>query len=375
VAGWLVDQGARHVVLTSRRAPSVDREREAIERLQSGGAKIHVIPADVSSREDVERLLATVESTLPPLRGVVHMAGVVDDAFVRDQDWRRFERVMRPKVLGGWHLHRLTKDLDFFVMFSSGVGLLGSPGQANYAAANAFLDALAAYRQGSGQPALSIAWGPWEVGMTSRMEQRSRDRVWRIGLRPIRVHQGLGILAGLLSQPRFLVAAVDVDWDRVAAAIPASPLWADLAEAARDDSRRPSTVVAKLRETPAGGRMGMLVDHVRGELAAVLGWNSPEKIRPREKLLELGIDSLTAVELQRRLERTLGCSLPLTLAFDYPTVEALARYLADELELEAAEPLSAPREPDDLRKQAERVAAMSDEETQALLAQKLKDLL
>jgi myxalamid-type polyketide synthase MxaB len=376
VARWLVDQGARHLVLSSRRGPKSSEQSQAIGRLEAAGAEVRVIPADVTSRESVERLVGTVRSTGPPLRGVVHAAGVLDDGMLRMQDWPRFEQVMRPKVAGAWYLHEFTKDLDFFVLFSSGVGLVGAHGQGNYAAGNAFLDALAHYRRAKGQPALSIAWGPWaDLGMTAGMDDHARARMAEVGLEPIDLDQGLAMFGRLLRSPLPHAAAMRIDWRRLAATFPPPPLWADLARDTETPREGPSAVLQQLRTVAGADRMDMLIGHLRSTVAGVLGWNSPDQVGPRQKLFDLGMDSLTSVELRTRLEGSLGCSLPLTVAFDYPSVEALADFVAQQLGLLDEEPAPPGVESEEVDEDAERLAAMSDEEVESLLAEKFKDLL
>jgi acyl carrier protein len=282
---------------------------------------------------------------------------------------------MGPKVAGAWHLHCLTKDLDFFVMFSSVAGLLGSPGQANYAAANAFLDALGQYRRGLGQPALSIAWGPWQIGMTRRKNDAARSRIARLGLRSIRAEEGLRALGQVIVQPSSYVAAMQVDWGRLGAALPSCPLWEEFAGSPQGPSQRAGAWAGRLRAAPSSRRMRMLTGLIRNEVASVLGWDSAERVQARAKLFDLGMDSLTSVELQRRLERNLGTSLPQTLAFDYPNIEALAGFVARGLHWEGQETPAERPDPQDHRAETERLAAMTDEEVQALLVQKYKHLL
>jgi myxalamid-type polyketide synthase MxaB len=303
---------------------------------------------------------------------------VLDDGMLRMQNWERFERVMRPKVAGAWQLHRATRGmpLDFFVLFSSGVGLVGAHGQGNYAAANAFLDALAPMRRAEGLPAVSIAWGPWdEVGMTAAMDARARQRMTEVGLGAIGVDEGMAMLGRLLDAAPAQVAAMRIDWRRLASTFPPPPAWADLAE--EPSTARPGQAAALegLQNAAPAERMDLLIAHLRREVAGVLGWNSPDQVGPRERLFDLGMDSLTSVELRHRLEQSLGCSLPLTLAFDYPSVAALADFLAEQLDLatEDAEPDSVEEEIAD--EAAQRLAEMSDEEVESLLADKFKDLL
>jgi myxalamid-type polyketide synthase MxaB len=291
-------------------------------------------------------------------------------------DWDRFEQVMRPKVAGAWHLHQLTSDLDFFVLFSSGVGLVGAHGQGNYAAANAFLDALAQYRRALGLPAASIAWGPWaEVGMTARMENRARTRMNEAGLHGIPLDDGLDMFGRLLHRAPPLIAAMRIDWPRLAATLPPAPSWAELAEAPAEAGRQHAAALEQIRCTSPSDRMDALIGYLRGEVAAVLGWKSAEQVGPRQKLFDLGMDSLTPVELRHRLETGLGCSLSLTVAFDYPSVEALAEYLAQRLELLREERVAPEQQAEELDEHARRLAEMSDEEVESLLADKFKDLL
>jgi acyl carrier protein len=270
----------------------------------------------------------------------------------------------------------MTSDLDFFVLFSSGVGLVGAHGQGSYAAANAFLDSLAQYRRLSGLPAVSIAWGPWaDLGMTAKMDQRSRNRMAEAGLIPIAAPDGLRALELLISAEMPLVAAMHVDWARLATVLPPTPLWSDLARSSSSAGSGPSTLTDQLRDLPAADARVRLVEHLRGEVAAVLAWESSAQIGLRQKFFDLGMDSLTSVELRQRLERSLGCSLPLTIAFDYPNVESLAEYIAAQLRLFQEESTPASETPQESKTQAARLAEMSDEEVEALLAQKVKELM
>ncbi|MDQ2906938.1 MAG: SDR family oxidoreductase [Chloroflexota bacterium] len=176
IAEWMAQQGVRHIALIGRNAdPGSDRVRA----LEQTGIQVLAIQADVSQSADVVRVLNKIEATMPPLRGIIHSAGVLDDGLLLQQDWARFERVLAPKVEGAWNLHSLTQthSVDFFVCFSSTASLFGSPGQGSYAAANAFLDALAHYRQAHGLPSLTINWGLWDtVGMAATVNARSRQR-------------------------------------------------------------------------------------------------------------------------------------------------------------------------------------------------------
>ena len=323
---WMVERGARHLVLLGRRAPNAEA-KALIEQVERLGASVTVIQADVSRRSDMERVLREMEAQLPPLRGVIHAAGILDDGVLRQLARRRFARVLEPKVAGAWHLHVLTRHLplDFFVMFSSATSLLGSPGQANHAAANAYLDALAHHRRAAGLPALSINWGAWsDIGAAA--DRAISDRVRTKGVGTIAPSQGLIVLERLLTGSSPQVAILPIDWSRQS---DPRPLFADLQPAMHPPARpqpESSELVRQLAASPSRRRRDLLVDHVRAELTKVLGLGA-EQLGRREGFMELGMDSLTSVELRNRLQKSLGCTLPATVAFDYPTTESLAEFL------------------------------------------------
>ena len=196
-ARWMVERGARHLLLTGRSAPS-EPAREAIDAMERAGAQIVVAQADVADSPEMARVLETVAESMPQLRGVFHAAGFLDDGVLQQQTWERFYGVLRPKVLGAWNLHTLTLGLplDFFVLYSSTAALLGSPGKGNHVAANGFLDSLAHYRRAPGFPALSINWGAWaQIGAAAAIH--ADERVARRGLGVIVPSQGLAILQQL----------------------------------------------------------------------------------------------------------------------------------------------------------------------------------
>ncbi len=214
LAQWLVNRGARRLVLTGRRAPSPEAA-QSIRELEADGARVLIVQADVGRREDVRRLLGQIDAEMPPLCGIFHAAGVLDDGILRQQTRARFATVMAPKVEGAWNLHELTRDrpLDLFVMFSSAASLVGSPGQGNYAAANAFLDGLAHLRRAAGLPGLSINWGGWaEVGMAAELDRRqgkSRDAAGVGRIDPI---HGLATLERLLGGDTAQAGVLPIDW-------------------------------------------------------------------------------------------------------------------------------------------------------------------
>ncbi|MEM9155414.1 MAG: type I polyketide synthase, partial [Cyanobacteria bacterium P01_F01_bin.33] len=335
VAEWLIQQGAQHLVLTSRRGLTEAAET-AIAPL-SERAEVRVIAADVARPEDVERLLAEIDASMPPLKGIVHAAGVLDDGILQQQDWARFEQVMAPKVAGTWNLHQATQalPLDFFVCFSSIASLLGAPGQSNYAAANAFMDALAEHRRALGLPGLSINWGPWAVaGMATRLTDRDRDRWAAQGIDMLSPERGMQVFDRLLDRRNGQIGVLPVDWGKFLAQFPRSTELPFLARFATEGTQVPqqkSAFLEQLETARDGDRLKLVVAHVREHIARVLGLASAEGIGPRDRLFDLGLDSLMAVELKNRMESSLGCSLRPTLMFDYPTVEALANYLVTEV--------------------------------------------
>ena len=271
---------------------------------------------------------------------------------VTQQSWSRFEKVMAPKVQGAWHLHlasskpvltregaqtalpgagpraALTPLLDFFVCFSSDSALFGSPGQANYAAANAFMDALAHYRRSQGLPALSINWGAWaEVGMAGNVANREQWGAQGIGM--IEPAQGLQALKALLRSDATQAAVTPIEWSRFEWA-KTNPPFLSVVVSSRDgeESEQAKSVREQLKAAPANQRRFLLETHLLSHIHHVLGWDASDSISLKQGFFDLGLDSLTSVELRTRLQRALECKLPTTLLFDYPTGEALVDYLA-----------------------------------------------
>jgi acyl transferase domain-containing protein len=339
VARWLVEQGARNLVLIGRRGPS-SRAHDEIERLQRI-ANVVIAQADVSRQEETSRVFDELRDALPPLRGIVHAAGVLDDGLLSQQSLERFNQVAAPKIYGAWNLHRLSRDaaLDFFVMFSSGASLLGSPGQGNYAAANAFLDALAHYRHTHNLPALTVNWGPWaEVGMAAGADDKKRARF--DGITAFQPEHGLRILGDLLRSDAAQVVPLIVDWPRFLDRFPAGqepPVLSELvtepgvrrgrangAEAQRNLQR-------ELAAAPRNQRHDVLVAFLHDHVVESIALDSVRAIDVRQPLAELGMSSLMAVELRNALALAVGRSLPASLVFDYPSIEALAKYLAKEI--------------------------------------------
>nr|AXN93621.1 PuwB [Symplocastrum muelleri NIVA-CYA 644] len=332
VADWMVQKGVRHLVLVGRNGASSSVSNQ-LRELEKAGVQVVVAKADVSEAEELSQVLSEITQSLPPLRGIIHAVGVLDDGILQQQNWERFAKVMAPKVEGAWNLHHLTENLplDFFVLFSSVASLLGSPGQANHAAANAFQDALAYYRQARGLPGLSINWGAVsEIGAAAK--RQAGGWIEAKGIGTISPQQVLEVLEEqLISQPKAQVGVVPVNWSKFIQQSAPWPLFADLQQAPDRSQEQHSGFLQQLETMPAGERVAYLVAHVRSQVAIVLGMAPSAPINLQQGFFDLGMDSLTSVELRNRLQTSLECSLPATLAFKYPTVEALADYLATEV--------------------------------------------
>ena len=335
VAGWLADRGAEAIVLNGRRAPAPDAE-EAIASLRDRGVTVRVELADVTDAEAVDAILARIDRELPPLGGVIHSVGVLADAALGNQSWETFEQVLWPKMLGAWHLHRATehRELELFLLFSSIVGTMGNAGQANHAAANAFLDQLAAHRRARGLPGQAIAWGAWS-GLGEAEEQRERIARQRsaFGGGWFTPQQGLRALDRLVRDDPATAAVMAMDWPVFAEAIERRPplleeLLAAAAESDDDTASEADDLPGRVRAAPAAEREGLLVSFLQREVQAVL--RLPSAPAPEVGFFELGMDSLMAVELRNRLNRACAdaYSAPNTLVFDYPDIATLARHLA-----------------------------------------------
>jgi len=384
VARWMADNGARHLALLGRRAPSPEAT-VVIDGLRRRAVAVSVLRADVSDGAQLGAVLQTVRTTMPPLRGVVHSAGVLDDGVVQHQDWSRFTRVMAPKVAGAWQLHLATRDLplDYFVLFSSASSMLGSAGQSNHAAANAFLDALAHYRRAAGLSALSINWGAWsDIGAAARRDVE--ERIATHGIGTFTPAQGLRVLGRLMVSDEPQVGVFPVDWSVYAGRFAQSRMPAFFADVVREAKRaaprsgaaradRRDTpaedVTARLRAAPPHRRRPQLGAQVEAIAVRVLALPSNVPVDRRLPLSDMGLDSLMAVEMRNALGTTLGITLPATLLFDYPTLDVLTDYLFQVLALEApadiapAKPTTVPGDLVSL------VESLSDEDIERMFSQ------
>ncbi len=383
----VVEHGVGHLVLTSRRGVAAPGAAELVAELADLGAEARVAACDVADRASVEKLLAGIGSE-HPLSAVVHAAGVLDDGVVESLTPERMDKVLRPKVDAALHLHELTRDLDLsaFVVFSSAAANFGGGGQANYAAANAFLDALAHQRRGLGLPAVSLAWGMWEQRseMTGDLGEADLQRMARAGLNALSSEEGLALFDEALGTDEAVLVPTHLDLAALRVQARSGEVPALLRGLVRVPRRRTvasgsaGSDAGSLRDRLAGlsaaDQYRALLDLVRVQVATVLGHGSPEAVEPDLAFKDMGFDSLTTVELRNRLNVETGLRLSAVLVFDHPTPTALVDHLREELlpdggrgepvvfaELDKLEPLLS--------------NVMDDGETRTKVADRLKELL
>lgn len=330
LASWLADQGAGAVLLASR-SGLPDHAHEAVEKIRGQGTTVEVIRADVSDGHSIASALASLPSNLPAIRGVIHAAGVLADGLIVDMKPEQLQQTMLPKVQGGWNLHQATSDapLDFFLLFSSVASVLGSPGQANYAAGNAGIDALAHLRRAAGLPATVVNWGPWaDAGMAA--EQQREDNLAARGVRPVATERYLDLLPELLRSDAAQFTAINADWAAIGASLSGRrpSLIADLLPTGETttDSGVDTKLRDRLRSLEPSQRNEELSALVTSDLARVMSVD-PEGLVPSQPLSEFGIDSLMSLELKNSLERRLGVTLPMAKLLEGPSIDSLAEEL------------------------------------------------
>ncbi len=335
--------GARSMLLLSRSGPEAPGAKELQADLKALGTEARILACDVSDPKALAKAIAKAPKA-HPMGAVFHCAGALADGTIESLDAEGLKSVFSPKADAAWHLHELTKEvgLDAFVLFSSASGTLGGPGQANYAAANVFLDALAQKRRAEGLPATSIAWGPWEqgAGMTSSLTEADLARLRRSGVQAISDQQGLALLDAALAAAPPTALAMPLDRGALrslASAGTLPPILAGLVRTSRKRGTRGS-LAAKLAALPEQEREARVLELVRSEVAAVLGHASTREIDPDRAFQELGFDSLAAVELRNRLSAVTGLRLGATVVFDYPTPNGLARELLSGVTVSESKP-------------------------------------
>ena len=339
-AEWMAERGAKHLVLISRSQPSEQAQR-TIKALEKLGVTVKLFSADISLEAEVVNILEQIQT--PPLRGVIHAAGILDDGVLQQLTWERFTKVMAPKVNGAWHLHKFTQNLslDFFVCFSSISSLLGSPGQGNYAVANAFMDNLAHYRRGMGLPGLSINWGAWsESGMATRVASQHQNRLKIAGISSISPEQGMRVLEQLLqaqttAQVGVLPADLSVLAKQWSLANPSSLILDFLPQETFHQQpaitqQTEQQILAKLQAVPTTQRHEILQNYLQSLVAKSLGTSAAE-IPTDANLIELGLDSLMSMEVVNQLSRDLNFIIYPREFYERPKINSLTQYLYAEL--------------------------------------------
>jgi myxalamid-type polyketide synthase MxaE and MxaD len=371
LARHMVKEGARHLVLIGRSVSS-SAPRQVLAELRSSGAEIREIKCDVSEEEEVASVLAQIKAGMPPLRGIIHAAMWIQDSVLLQLDHDRFDAAIKPKILGAWNLHSLTRDLplDFFVLFSSAASLLGSAGQGNYVAANAFLDALSHFRKFMKLPSLTVDWGPWAE--TSLQSRKLAERMAMIGMTPLLSEQGLAALDWMVRHQCAQVMIMAADWEQVAKSYPLSSRPAILSRLWAASSRDVSSLNAP-SETAGLGRQQFLAiapdtrpawleSHIVSLVGKVLRLDQTQ-IDPHQPLNALGMDSLTAIEIKNEIDNSLAVSLPLVRFLENPDVTQLASQVLSQLS-----PTTEGDENERLAALLKQVTELSDEEAREMLA-------
>ncbi|MFF3727601.1 SDR family NAD(P)-dependent oxidoreductase [Streptomyces erythrochromogenes] len=371
----------KHLLLVGRRGLAAEGAAELVEELSALGAEVRVEACDAADREALGALLASVPVE-HPLTAVVHTAGVLDDGVISALSPERLETVFRPKVDAAWNLHELTRDLDLaaFVLYSSAAGVFGTPGQGNYAAANAFLDGLAQLRKDTGQPAVSLAWGLWAeaTGMTAHLDDADIERGRRGGMLGLPNTEGLALFDAALHSGETVLMPAELDFAELRSQAGTGGVQAILhglvrpaRRAARAAVPTGQTLAQRLAGRPEQERAQMLLDLVRVQMAAVLGVANPATVDTARAFKDSGFDSLTAVEFRNRLTEATEVRLPATLVFDYPTPTALVQLLQEQLVVHEA-PAAGLSVLEELDRLERAIAAPSaDRDVQAQVAQRL----
>ncbi|MEU0486206.1 SDR family NAD(P)-dependent oxidoreductase, partial [Streptosporangium sp. NPDC006013] len=335
----VAEHGVRHLLLAGRRGMDAPGAAELAAELIAHGAEVTIAACDLADRDQVAELLAGVPAE-HPLTAVVHTAGVRDDGMIPSLDEHRLATVFGPKADGAWHLHELTRDLDLaaFVMYSSMAGLFGGPGLGGYAAANAYLDALAQHRQAQGMPGLSLVWGPWaaDAGMSGELTEAGLRQLTAAGFHLLSFAEGLALFDAVLGGDTPVVAPVRLNLPAFRALGEVPPLLRSLVRGTRRTAAAPvsgadGALLRQLAGLSHADRSRLVIELIRAQAATALGHTSPQMVEVRREFRELGFDSLTAVELRNRLNVATGLRLPATLVFDYPTPVVLAEFLLAEL--------------------------------------------
>ena len=377
LAKWLVEQGARSLVLVGRKGAS-DEAQMAIRMMEEAGARVFCAKVDVSREHEVEELFTMIRNEMLPLGGIVHAAMVLDDHTLLQQSAESFQKSFAPKALGAWNLHKHSNEehLDFFVMYSSAASLMGSPGQGNYCASNAYLDALCRERVRRGLPAMSIQWGGFaEVGAAAASDIRGKRLSYRGG-ESFSPAEGLEAFRRLLAHPRAEIGVMRFDarqWVEFYPAIAGAPVFAEVMKlnAKRENSEsQAKEMLERLQGARPDERLPLLEKHLMEQVGVVLHIE-PTRIDRTVPLQSLGMDSLMSLELRNRLEASLGIRLSATVLFTYSSVSALAPRLMQDLGMSVVSPVPVLQESPVNTQIMNEVQEMSEEEAEALLLAKL----
>lgn len=351
-ASWMVEQGARHLVLTSRSGASKEA-LEAIKRMELAGAQVLLMQADIADREALSHVFHKINTALPTLGGVIHCAGIIEDGMLAEQTWERFKRTLPSKIHGAWHLHQLSQELplDFFVLFSSAASVLGNQGQGNYAAANAFLDGLAHYRKQQGLPATSINWGPWDSIGIAASDAAIANHMGRLGFTAIKPEIGVSALEKILAANITQINVIDWDWQKYLAQLTTPRnFFAELSKTASSatmDGGTAPEILQELQQASPEKRRQMLSTLVHDTVRRTLGMHESVYLDAAKPLADQGLDSLMAVQMRNALGNNLRQALPVSLAFNYPTVNDIMGYVEALMDkaLGSIEPFAAAAQP------------------------------
>ncbi|MGK7942439.1 MAG: type I polyketide synthase [Crocosphaera sp.] len=340
VVQWMVEKGAKNLVLISRRSPSTETQ-EILNKIEKQKVKVEVISADVGDEVEMKEVFETIDSKMLPLKGIIHAAGIIDDGILLDQNWQRFEKVLRSKVEGTWNLHQLTQNhsLDFCIFFSSVSSLLGSPGQSNYAAANQFMDSLAHYRCQSGKPTLSINWGPWESGgMASQLEKSQQAQGHKQGIKFISVEKGLKTLERLINHYQGEIGVLSIDWDILAKSLRNNvppifleilPSFHSVSHNKNEKEQLEQDWCNQLNSVLPEDRLSLIRSYLQEIVSEALKL-TPERVMVDQSLNTIGLDSLMAIELRNQIRKELNLEIPIVQLMEDASISSLAMYLKEQ---------------------------------------------
>ncbi len=394
-AEWMISNGAKHLALLGR-SGHTDASRQAMAVFEKMGAHILTIQGDVSIERDVREALTSIQSQSPPLRGVIHAAGVLEDGVMALQNWDRFEKVLAPKIAGAWHLHQLTQqmNLDFFLLYSSWAAIMGSAGQSNHAAANAFLDALAHYRRASGLPAISINWGPWS-GQGAAAHSDIGQKLASRGLGHFTPQQGLELLGRILQGNASQEAVMPLNFDRwletyptllksrffehvlpsgTSPTKPKNPSAQGILDKAADIQQRILAAATTDQQKTA------LRQYLQDQLTSILRI-PPAELDSQKSFKDLGLDSLTGLEMRNRINLHLAITLSATAVWNYPSIDQMVAHIATLLHIEPtiddpkadeAANTAEPTTDQELASLLDELDGLSEDEVQRLLSENLE---